>query len=228
VEKPNPRTSDAVGLQRRASLSGSQGVPPTTRDLKGAIMETQAQTVHQENARNGVDVDQLFGTIDAVKNAPVIGKFKFRAHNKWINGGHNRTEIQNFHGSRQDHVRQKPFVLDADEPPILLGKDQGPNPVEYLLTALAGCVTTAIVYHAAAKGVTIRSMESRLEGDIDLQGFLGIRKDVPRGYQAIRMEVSIDADCPPEKLDEIIQLGPTYSPVFDTITRAVPVTVKQA
>ncbi len=119
------------------------------------------------------------------------------------------------------------FVLDADEPPLLLGRDLGPpNPVEYALTALAACVTTSIVYHAAAKGVTIRSMESRLEGDIDLQGFLGLKDDVPRGYKEIRMYVNIDADAPPEKLQEIVQLGPTYSPVFDTITRAVTVSVQ--
>ncbi len=96
----------------------------------------------------------------------------------------------------------------------------------YALTALAACVTTSIVYHAAAKGVTIRSMESRLEGDIDLQGFLGLKDDVPRGYKEIRMYVNIDADAPPEKLQEIVQLGPTYSPVFDTITRAVTVSVQ--
>lgn len=117
-------------------------------------------------------------------------------------------------------------MLDADEPFILLGRDKSPNPVEYALTALAACVTTAIVYHAAAKGVAIRSMESRLEGDIDLQGFLGIRDDVPRGYKEIRMFVKIDADAPPEMLEEIINLGPTYSPVFDTFTRAVPVSVQ--
>ncbi|KJS33701.1 MAG: osmotically inducible protein C [Desulfatitalea sp. BRH_c12] len=176
--------------------------------------------------RNGVNVDELFGTIEAVKSAPVIAKFKFSADNQWIEGGHNRTSIKNFYGTQQDHERKAPFVLDADEPPILLGKDLGPNPVEYLLTALAACVTSSIVYHAAARGVTIRSMTSRLEGDIDLQGFLGIREDVPRGYEAIRMYVNIDADCPPEKLSEIVQLGPNFSPVFDTITRPVPVTVE--
>jgi len=175
---------------------------------------------------NGVNVDELFGTIDAVKKTPVIAKFKFHAKNEWKGGGHNRTFIQNFYGTNQEHERKEPFMLDADEPPILLGQDQGPNPVEYLLTALAACVTTSIVYHAAAKGVEIRSLESRLEGDIDLQGFLGIRDDVPRGYKEIRMYVNIDADAPPEKLEEIIQLGPTYSPVFDTITRAVPVHVQ--
>jgi uncharacterized OsmC-like protein len=189
-------------------------------------MEQAAKSTEANNVVNGVNVDELFGTINAIKKAPVIAKFKFRASNEWMGGGHNRTTIRNFYGTQQEHERKEPFVLDADEPPLLLGRDLGPNPVEYALTALAGCVTSAIVYHAAAKGIVIRSMESRLEGDIDLQGFLGIRDDVPRGYKEIRMFVKIDADAPPEKLEEIVQFGPTYSPVFDTITRAVPVKVQ--
>jgi uncharacterized OsmC-like protein len=189
-------------------------------------MKEQTQILDKTHTVNGVNVDELFGTINAVKAAPVIAKFKFRAENQWMDGGHNRTMIQNFYGTQQDHEHKEPFMLDADEPPILLGKDNGPNPVEYALTALAACVTTSIVYHAAAKGIAIRSMESRLEGDIDLQGFLGIRDDVPRGYKEIRMFVKIDADAPPEKLQEIVDLGPTYSPVFDTLTRAVPVSVQ--
>jgi uncharacterized OsmC-like protein len=189
-------------------------------------METASKATESKKAVNGVNVDELFGTIEAIKNAPVIATFKFKADNKWVDGGHNRTTIHKYYGAQQEHERKEPFTLHADEPPILLGKDQGPNPVEYALTALAACVTTAIVYHAAAKGITIRSMESKLEGDIDLQGFLGLREDVPRGYKEIRMRVRIDADAPPEKLEEIVQLGPTYSPVFDTFTRATPVSVK--
>jgi hypothetical protein len=138
-------------------------------------MKEQAITAEKSKVVNGVNVDELFGTIDAVKNAPVIAKFKFRANNKWIEGGHNRTTIRHFYGTQQEHEHEKPFYLDADEPPLLLGTDLGPNPVEYALTALASCVTTSIVYHAAARGVTIRSMESRLEGDIDLQGRVGCR-----------------------------------------------------
>ena len=136
---------------------------------------------------NGVNVDELFGTIDAVKKSPVIAKFKFRADNKWIGGGHNRTVVKNFHGIQKEHEHEKPFELDADEPPLLLGRDLGPNPVEYLLTALAACVTTSIVYHAAAKGIKLNAVESRLEGDIDLRGFLGLSEEVPRGYRQIRM-----------------------------------------
>lgn len=175
---------------------------------------------------NGVNVSELFNTIDAVKKTPVIAKFKFNAANKWIKGGLNRTSIKNFYGTQKDHPHAKPFELDADEPPLLLGEDRAPNPVEYALTALAACVTTSIVYHAAAKGIKLNSVESRLEGDIDLQGFLGLSKEVPRGFKEIRMFFKIDADAPDDKLAEIVQLGPTFSPVFDTITRAVPVSVK--
>jgi uncharacterized OsmC-like protein len=189
------------------------------RGLGGAKMT-------EKKGLNGVAVDKLFETIDAIKNAPVIAKFKFRANNKWINGGHNRTTIKNFYGTQKDHAHAKPFELDADEPPLLLGEDNGPNPVEYALTALAACVTTSIVYHAAAKGIKLNAVESRLEGDIDLRGFLGLSKDVPRGYKEIRMYFKIDADVSDEKLQELVQLGPTYSPVFDTITRAVPVSVE--
>ncbi|MEJ2099545.1 MAG: OsmC family protein [Desulfobacterales bacterium] len=180
----------------------------------------------EEKGLNGVDVDKLFETINAIKNAPVIAKFKFRANNQWIKGGYNRTTIKNFYGTQKDLSHDKPFELDADEPPLLLGEDKGPNPVEYALTALAACVTTSIVYHAAAKGIKLNAVESRLEGDIDLRGFLGLSEDVPRGYKEIRMYFKIDADVPDEKLQEIVQLGSSYSPVFDTITRAVPVSVQ--
>jgi len=175
---------------------------------------------------NGVDVNQLFGNIDTIKSAPALGKFKFRANNKWINGGHNQTTINNFHGIQQEHIHADPFVLDADEPPLLLGEDIGPNPVEYALTALAACVTTALVYHAAAKGIKLNSVESRLEGDIDLRGFLGISDDVRRGYDNIRIYYKIDADVPDEQLEELVQMGTKYSPVFDTITNPVTVTAQ--
>jgi hypothetical protein len=146
-------------------------------------MEQAAKKTETGNTINGVAVDELFRTIDAVKKSPVIATFKFRAENQWIEGGHNRTTLKNFYGTQQDHEHRSPFVLDADEPPLLLGRDIGPNPVEYALTALAACVTTSIVYHAAAKGIAIRSMESKLEGDIDLQGFLGLRTMSPKAIR---------------------------------------------
>jgi len=189
-------------------------------------MQQHAAQKQKSTTVNGVDVEQLFGNIDAIKNAPVLGKFRFRANNKWINGGHNQTTIKNFHGIQQEHDHADPFELDADEPPLLLGQDIGPNPVEYALTALAACVTTALVYHAAAKGIKLNSVEARLEGDIDLRGFLGISDDVRRGYENIRIYYKIDADVPDDQLEELVQMGTKYSPVFDTITNPVNVTAQ--
>ncbi len=175
---------------------------------------------------NGVDVDMLFGTIDAIKEDPSIAKFNFRIRNKWFDGGENHSTITDFYGAKEDHPHLEPFELIADEPPLLLSGDKGPNPVEYALTALAGCLTSSLIYHAAAKGIKLNSVESRLEGDIDLQGFLGISKDVRKGFQEIRMHFKIDADVPEEQLEELVQLGPAYSPVFDSITKGVPVSVQ--
>jgi len=189
-------------------------------------MKAQTMMIEENNTRNGVNVEELFNTIEAVKNSPVIAKFKFRAGNRWLDGGHNRTTVKDFYGIQKNHEHAATFRLDADEPPLLLGTGQGPNPVEYLLTALAACVTTSLVYHAAAKGIALKSVESRLEGDIDLRGFLGISKDVRKGYQGIRMVFKIDADVPQEQLEELVQLGPTYSPVFDSLTQGVPVSVE--
>jgi uncharacterized OsmC-like protein len=178
---------------------------------------------------NGVDTDRLFETIDAIKAAPAVAKFRFRARNEWLGCGHNRTSIAAFDGAcEKGHARPEGFVYDADEPPLLLGRDQGANPVEFLLTALEACVTTALVYHAAARGITLRSVRSRIEGDIDLHGFLGIDPEVRNGYEEIRMVFDIDADASPEELEEIMRLGPTYSPVYDSVTKGVPVKVALA
>jgi uncharacterized OsmC-like protein len=174
---------------------------------------------------NGVDVDRLFETIDAIKQIPRLADFKFRLSNRWINGGLNRSTIKNFYGAAKDNQRQEPFVLDADEPPVLLGQDTAPNPVEYLLHALVGCVTTALVYHAAAKGIKLEEVETTAEGEIDLHGFLGLDDNVRRGYKNIKIKFRIKADVPDEQLEELCRLGPTYSPVFDSVTRGVNVEV---
>ena len=174
---------------------------------------------------NGVDVEKLFETIDAVKATPVISKFRFRAQNKWLEGGHNRTTIKNFYGACEDIEHAQVFTMDADEPAILLGMDRGANPVEHLLNALAACVTTAMVYHAAAKGIELEEVESRLEGDIDLRGFLGLSDEVRNGYEGIRMTFKIKADATDEQLQEIVALGPSFSPVYDSLTKGVPVSV---
>lgn len=176
---------------------------------------------------NGVNVEELFKTVDAVKKTAAIAKFRFRADNTWIEGGHNRTSIRNFYGAgEEDTSRKTPFILDADEPKVLLGTDRGANPVEYVLTALAGCLTTSLVYHAAARGIAVEEVESHLEGDLDLRGFLGISEEVRNGYENIRVTFKIKADATEEQLRELMQLAQKRSPVFDIVSHPVPVSVE--
>ena len=174
---------------------------------------------------NGLEVARLFETIAAIKQAPNLADFEFRLGNKWINGARNRSLIANFYGVGQENKHHPEFVLDTDEPPLLLGSGEYPNPVEYLLHAVTACVTGAIVYHAAAKGIQIQEIESRTEGEVDLRGFLGLDKNIRPGLQKIRIKFKIKADVPDEQLEELCKLGPKYSPVFDTITHSAPVEV---
>jgi uncharacterized OsmC-like protein len=176
---------------------------------------------------NGVNVDQLFGTINAIQETPSLAKFNFRATNKWVNGGHNRTTIKDFYGAGQeDQSRQTAFVLDNDEPAVLLGADNGANPVEFVLHALAGCLTTSLVYHAAARGIQLDEVESQLEGDLDLHGFLGLSESVRNGYEGLRVTFQIKADVPEAKLQELCELAQQRSPVFDIVSHPVPVSVR--
>lgn len=177
---------------------------------------------------NGVDVGALKETLAAIDAQRELAQFQFQAENEWLGGPVNRTTIEQFQGTCQIHKHAQPFVFQADEPPVLLGEDGNANPVEYLLTALAGCVTTAMVVHAAARGITIHKLSSRIEGDINLLGFLGLDDSVRNGYEAIRMIFDIEADAPREQLEEIVQLGPSYSPVYDVVSRSVPVKVELA
>ena len=176
--------------------------------------------------RNGINVDTLYGTLDAIKAQPELAKFQFRATNRWLGGAHNRSTIKEFYGAGQvDQSRTMPFELDAGEPPILLGVNEGPNPAEYLLHALVACLTTSLVYVAAARGVHLDEVESTLEGDMDVRGALGISNEVPNRYQAIRVSFRIKSDAPAEKLAEIVARAHARSAVFDTVSNPVPVTV---
>jgi len=179
----------------------------------------------QGNTVNGVAVEDLVKTINVIKATPSIAKFKFRVRNQWVDGGQNCSIADSFYGAGQEQSRTEPFVLVADEPPVLLGKDSAANPVEHLLHALASCLTTSMVYHAAARGIHIEEVESSLEGDLDLQGFLKLDKNVRNGYQGIRVKFKIKTDAPDEQLQAIGQLGPEHSPVFDSLTKGVPVSV---
>ncbi|KKO19430.1 MAG: hypothetical protein BROFUL_01862 [Candidatus Brocadia fulgida] len=180
----------------------------------------------QEKKVNGVDVEQLFSTIEGIKKKPEIAKFKFRATNKWVDGTHNRATIKDFYGAGKEDNSREPLVFELDEPPVLLGKNEGANPVEYLLVALSGCLTTSLIAHASAKGIKVRAVESRLEGDLDLRGFLGISEDVKVGFEKIRVYFKIDADISAQQKEDLIRMAQKYSPVYNSIANPVPVIVQ--
>ena len=186
-------------------------------------------TTHNEQTRNGLNLEQMMGTVDALKNDPTLAQFQFRARNRWINGGENRSTIQGFFGAgTEDESRSEPFVFTNGEPPVLLGNNEGANPVEYLLHALAGCVTTTTVLHAAARGISIHKISTELTGDIDLQGFLALDDSVNVGYESIHIDMDIEADCSDEELDELLAFAKHHSPVCNTVCRPVPVTLERA
>jgi uncharacterized OsmC-like protein len=172
---------------------------------------------------NGIHIEALQGTVNAIEQEPDLGQCKFRAHNKWLGGNHNSTTITGFYGAKQEIAHKQVFELHADEPPILAGNDEGANPVEHLLNALAACVTTSMVAHAAVRGIHIEELESELEGDIDLRGFLGLADDVPKGFTDIRIKFRVKSDI--GNMDRLKRLT-AYSPVFNTITQGANVEIK--
>ena len=174
--------------------------------------------------RNGVDTATLFATLDAVKGDPEIAGFQFRATNTWVTGTHNRSTLHGFYGAKQEMEHQRPFTYDADHPPVLVGTDEGPTPVEFLLHALAACLTSGIANIAAARGVTLTEVSSTVEGDIDLLGILGLSDDVRNGYQKIRVSFVVRGDDP-EKLRAVVEQSRRRSAVFDVLTHGVPVSI---
>jgi uncharacterized OsmC-like protein len=221
-------TAEAVQeAARRAAVICERVVEATAREARasnhdeGEVMSTITDAV-----RNGVDTEVMFGTLDAIKAQPELGRFQFRAHNRWIDGSHNRTTIRSFFGAGQeDTSRTAEFTVDAGEPAILLGTDTGPNPAEYLLHALAACLTTSLVYVAAARGVRLTKVESRLEGDMDVQGALGLSDDHRNGFEHIRVSFLVEGDAPEEKLREVVERAKARSAVYDMVTNGVPVAV---
>ncbi len=177
---------------------------------------------------NGLDLAQMAATVDALKANTDLAQFRFRARNRWIDGGENRSTIQGFYGAgREDDSRAAPWEFTNGEPPVLLGANEGANPVEFLLHALAGCVTTTLVLHAAARGIRLLELSTELEGDIDLQGLLALDESVSPGYRQIRIRMHVKADCPDKELDELIAFTQAHSPVCNTVCRPVPVVVER-
>jgi len=179
--------------------------------------------MEQTKLLNGVDTDAVKELVGKIEQDPDLAKCKFRLRNKWVSCGHNRSTIEDFHGAKQDIDHLQTFELDCDEPPVLAGEDKGANPVEHLLNALAGCVTSTMVYHAALRGIEIEELESHVEGDIDLRGFLGISNEVRRGYQNIRVRFKVKTA--EENLERLKALS-KLSPVFDVTSNGTNVDVQ--
>jgi uncharacterized OsmC-like protein len=179
-----------------------------------------------DTTRNGVDTEKMFATLDLIKDQPELAKFQFRATNRWLGGAHNRSTIQGFYAAGgEDTTRNEAFELDAGEPAILLGTDTGANPAEYLLHSLAACLTTSIVYVAAARKVELTSVESTLTGDMDVRGALGVDPEPRNGFERIGVSFRVTGDAPAEKLREVVERAKARSAVYDMVTNGVPVVV---
>jgi uncharacterized OsmC-like protein len=191
-------------------------------------MASSTTTPDRPATINGLDTLQMTQTVAALQANPALAHFEFRARNEWISGGENRSTIRDFFGAGvEDTSRAAAFTFTNGEPPVLLGRNEGANPVEFLLHALAGCVTTTTVLHAAARGIEIESLSTRLVGDLDLQGLLALA-DVPAGYRQIRIEMDIRAkNATDAQLDELLRDAQAHSPVCNTVCRPVPVVVER-
>lgn len=186
-------------------------------------MTNQATALIEPTITNGVNVTALGETIEAVQSNKDIATFQFRAKNTWMGGDHNRTTIDGFYGACQENPHAKgPFNLDNAEPPVLLGEGEAPNPVEYVLHALAGCLTTTMAYHAAARGIEIEAIRSELEGDLDLRGFLGLSENVRKGFEVVRVKLFVKSQA---KSSDLLALA-KYSPVYDIVSNSLRVHVE--
>jgi uncharacterized OsmC-like protein len=177
-------------------------------------------------ANNGVNVDALLGAREALSKAPEAAKFTWRATCKWINGTHSRSSVQGFHGLGAEQKHRTEFTFDADHPEIFASEDKGATPVELVLAGLASCLTAGVASVAQNRNIQLRSVEAKLEGSMDIQGILGIDKDVRNGYDGITVTFDIDADAPKKDIEALVAQSQKRSAVFDIIANPTNVTVK--
>ena len=183
-------------------------------------------TITDNTMRNGVDTATLFATLDAVKAAPEAAQFQFRASNRWVSGTHSQGTMYGFFGVGEERTHEHRFTYDVDHPKVLVGADNGPTPVEYVLHALAACLTAGLANIAAARGIELDEVTSTVEGDIDLNGILGLDPSVRNGFQQIKVSFDVKGNAPAEKLRALVDQSRARSAVFDIITNAVPVSIE--
>ena len=178
--------------------------------------------------RNGVDTARLFETVDALNAQPEAARFRFRVDNRWISGTHNQNQISTFFGAGAEQRHESTFAIEADHPAVLAGGDVAPTPAEILLAALASCLTSGLGSIAAARKITLESVESRVEGEIDLRGVLGLSGEVRNGFRQIRVSFRVRGDASPGKLRQLVEQAVARSAVHDVLTRGVPISVNVA
>ncbi len=177
----------------------------------------------EEPTVNGVTVSTVAGIVDAIDQDSSNAHFQFRLNNHWVDGGLNRSQIKDYFAlSQEETSRPESFTIDNDEPAITSGGDSSPNPMEYVLHALAGCLTSTMVYHAAVQGIEIESVESYLEGDMDVRGMLGMSNDVRKSFHTVRVGMRVKSDADEETLTELA----LFSPVYDLVSNSLPVEFK--
>lgn len=179
-------------------------------------------------SRNGVNVEALFATLDAVRAQPDIARFQFRSAHRWVSGTHNQGTIHGFYGAGQELQHQRETRIDADHPAVLVGADNGPTPAELLLNALGACLMSGLANIAAARGIDLDEVTATVEGDINVLGILGLDDEVRNGYEAIRVVFHVKGDAEAAKLAEVVQQSRKRSAVFDVVTNGVPVSVDVA
>jgi uncharacterized OsmC-like protein len=208
-----------VNASRRDVVTDSS---TTTTNQKEPTM-----TMTNDNpVRNGVDTAKLFATIDAVREAPEAAKFQFRASNRWLSGTHSRGTMQGYFGVGEEREHVQPYTAEVDHPEVLVGTDTGPTPVEWVLHALAGCLTAGIGNIAAARGIELTEVTSTIEGDVDLNGVLGLNDQVRNGFEQVRVRFQVKGAAPAEKLRRIVEQSKARSAVYDILTNGVPISIE--
>ena len=177
---------------------------------------------------NGVNVQALLEAREALKGAPDAAKFTWRASCKWLNGTHSKTNVESFFGLGQEQKHKTETSFEADHPEIFASEDNGITPIEYVLVGLASCLTAGVAAVAQNRGIQLRSVESKLEGKMDIRGILGVDTDVRNGYDDIKVTFKIDADAPKKDIEAIVAQSQKRSAVYDIVTNPTTVTVEVA
>ena len=177
-------------------------------------------TQHKQTTRNGLNLEQMTGTIEAIQQTPSLAEFEFRASNQWITGARSRTSIQDFYaGGKENTERKEALYVDADQPAFFYGQNTAPNPVEVLLHALDSCLAFTLVSHASVQGIHLDEVETSSEGDMDARGLFGISDNVNKGYNHIRVNMRVKSDADVDTLTAMAM----FSPVYELVSRSVPV-----